>query len=273
METQLANVPAHTVLLQHVQTSLAPLNELTRPGDLKPLIDGIAAIPEALQQLDKKQLAAEHLFARGLQEEAVASSLAYIREHAAVAEYIPNRGMLLQKTLEQVDPQLGLLMEFGVYKAVTINQIARRFETHTVHGFDSFEGLPELWSGHDPKAVFDKGSFKLDTLPAVAKNVKLYKGWFTDTLPDFVHKETSPVAFLHIDSDLYSSAKTIFDHLGDRIVADTIILFDEYFGYRKWQQGEHQAFMEFLSAAHLDFIPLYYRETQYAVRMTAKKKR
>ena len=34
--------------------------------------------------------------------------------------------------------------EFGVYKGETINFIASKIP-HTVHGFDSFEGLPEVW--------------------------------------------------------------------------------------------------------------------------------
>ena len=37
----------------------------------------------------------------------------------------------------------GLYLEFGVHSGGTNNRIARRRPNHTVHGLDSFEGLPE----------------------------------------------------------------------------------------------------------------------------------
>src|SRR5262245_26000335 len=39
----------------------------------------------------------------------------------------------------------GLYLEFGVWRGRTINLIAKRVFYETVHGFDSFEGLPEEW--------------------------------------------------------------------------------------------------------------------------------
>ena len=48
-----------------------------------------------------------------------------------------------------------------------------------IYGFDSFEGLPDAWIPGFPKGYFDmKGS-----LPPVAPNVQLIKGWFDETLP------------------------------------------------------------------------------------------
>jgi hypothetical protein len=51
---------------------------------------------------------------------------------------------------------------------------------------------------------------------------------------------------LHIDSDLYSSAKTIFKNLGHLIKSGTIIVFDEYFNYPGWERNEYKAFSEFI---------------------------
>ena len=42
----------------------------------------------------------------------------------------------------------GLYFEFGVRSGRSINHIARRRPEVTVHGFDSFEGLPEPWTGY-----------------------------------------------------------------------------------------------------------------------------
>ena len=39
----------------------------------------------------------------------------------------------------------GLIIEFGVYKADTLNFNSKLFEQRQVYGFDSFQGLPEFW--------------------------------------------------------------------------------------------------------------------------------
>jgi hypothetical protein len=112
-----------------------------------------------------------------------------------------------------------------------------------VHGFDSFEGIPEAWNDEP------RGSYSAEgMLPEVPSNVVLHKGWFDDVLPPFVSKHTEPVKLLHIDCDLYSSTKTIFSHLHKQIVPGTVIVFDEFIGYKSWQQDEFKAFTEASSA-------------------------
>ena len=73
----------------------------------------------------------------------------------------------------------------GVYKGDSARAIAGIFPDHTIHGFDSFEGLPEDWS-HVLKGAF--GDIK-GILPDMPKNVILYKGWFENTLPDWYRKK------------------------------------------------------------------------------------
>lgn len=139
----------------------------------------------------------------------------------------------------------GMFLEFGVWSGKTINIIAEHTAA-TIHGFDSFQGLPEDWSAEGgEKGTFDtKGE-----LPSVRQNVRLHVGWFNDTLPNFVRTFSDPISFLHIDCDLYSSTKTIFEHLADRIRTSTIIVFDEYFNYPGWQEHEFKAFREFTALA------------------------
>ena len=55
-----------------------------------------------------------------------------------------------------------------------------------------------------------------------------------------------PIAFLHIDCDIYSSTKEVFEILGDRIVSGTIIVFDEFYNYPGSENHEFKAFHEFL---------------------------
>ena len=137
----------------------------------------------------------------------------------------------------------GLWLEFGVHQGESIRVIADQ-TTNTVYGFDSFEGLPEDWTFFQKK-----GRFSLDGKPPenMPDNVEFVKGWFNESLPDFLGKHEDPVAFLHIDSDLYSSAKTVLDLLQDRIVPGTVVLFDELLNYPGWKSGEAKAWLEFLS--------------------------
>ena len=143
----------------------------------------------------------------------------------------------------------GVYLEFGVYQGYTINFISSILRDKVIYGFDSFEGLPETW-----REGFVKKAFNVNgNLPQVNENVRLVKGWFNETLPAFVKEHPEPCAFIHVDCDLYSSTKTIFDNLKNQIVSGTIIAFDEYFNYPGWQEGEYKAFMEFILENHLEF--------------------
>jgi hypothetical protein len=159
----------------------------------------------------------------------------------------------------------GLFLEFGVRSGSTINHIARRHPRATVHGFDSFEGLPEPWSGY----TLDAGAFSGEGLPTVAGNVELHVGWFDDTLPVFLESHAGDVAFVHIDSDIYSSAKTILDNLAPRVRPGTIIVFNEYFNYPNWKQHEFRAFQEFCAAHRVEYRYLCWAMYEVAVEIVA----
>jgi tetratricopeptide (TPR) repeat protein len=132
----------------------------------------------------------------------------------------------------------GLNLEFGVYNGKSIRRIAL-LVNQEIHGFDSFEGLPEKWND-EPKGSYSAEGY----LPEVPKNVVLHKGWFNETLPVFIKDFNAPIRFLHIDCDLYSSTKTILDLLADKIIAGTVIVFDEFIGYKSWDKDEFKAFNE-----------------------------
>jgi hypothetical protein len=155
---------------------------------------------------------------------------------------------LMSAAASQADPN-GLFLEFGVATGRTIRHLAS-LSTSPVYGFDSFEGLPEDW-----QTIYKKGTFS-GSLPEVQANVSLIKGWFRDTLPEFLaqHKET--VSFLHVDCDLYSSTKCIFDLLGDRLSKGTVIQFDEYWNYPGWKQHEFRAFEELKRARTISCKPI-----------------
>ena len=132
----------------------------------------------------------------------------------------------------------GLVMEFGVRNGNSIRKIAA-LANQQVHGFDSFEGLPEAWH-HEPKGSYTTQG----KIPEVPKNVRLHIGWFDKTLPDFLLQHPEPLRFMNIDCDIYSSTKTVLDAVAQRIIPGSVILFDEYVGNEHWREDEYKAFQE-----------------------------
>jgi hypothetical protein len=156
----------------------------------------------------------------------------------------------------------GLIMEFGVFDGASLTKIAASTE-QDVHGFDSFEGLPEDWT-HFQK----KGRFSLSGVPpqlSATNNVTLHKGWFEDTLPGFLAQHPGPARFVHLDCDLYSSTTTVLGLLADRIVPGTVLVFDEYLNYPGWREHEHKAFAEFVARTGARYKYLGFASSQFAV--------
>jgi len=145
------------------------------------------------------------------------------------------------RTQRSPDLATGLVAEFGVATGRTINHFARLLPHRVIHGFDSFEGLPEDWTSRMRKGFFARGN-----LPQVRANCQLWVGWFNETLPKFKEQVqlTRPIVLLHVDCDLYSSTKTVLDQLKDNIVSGTVIIFDEYMNYPGWQLDEFRAWQE-----------------------------
>jgi hypothetical protein len=121
--------------------------------------------------------------------------------------------------------------------------------------------LPEKWSG----TSLPEFSLTLDgNMPKVKNNVKLIKGWFDELLPNFVESNSDSVSFLHIDSDLYSSAKTILTLLKNRIKVGTVIIFNEYFNYPNWRNHEYKAFQEFVKENNVKYDYICFSKTKMA---------
>jgi len=169
----------------------------------------------------------------------------------------------------QIDQELlqhGAVLEFGVATGRTLNHFARIFSDKTVYGFDGFNGLPEDWTSRMPKGFFARRS-----LPKVRNNCELVVGYFDKTLAPFKKKVlgSTPLALLHIDSDLYSSAVTVLQELEENIVPGTVIVFDEYINYPGWQLDEFKAWKEY-TAAHgikYEYIGYVSRHQKVAVRV------
>lgn len=196
-----------------------------------------------------------------LQVEAKRETIDYIRKTMIDAPYFEKHKKLVEFVVDEA-VQPGLFLEFGVGRGKSIRWIGDRTE-RIVHGFDSFEGIPEYWNGNPV------GAFSQKSRPNVPGNVLFQVGLFDAMLPGFLETYDERVAFLHVDCDLYSSTVTIFDALGPRLQVGAIVLFDEYYNFPRWQEHEFKAFQEFIAAsgAKYEYIAWSVTGQQVAVRV------
>lgn len=153
----------------------------------------------------------------------------------------------------------GHWMEFGVRDGDTMAWLLEERPGQNIHGFDSWEGLPEVWKtgGKD----YPAGSMAVP-MPAFPENVKLHKGWFDKTLEPWMAENEGNVAYLHIDSDLYSSAIYVLNTLNERIVPGTLIVFDELANFRlsgklnNWPIHEWRAMFDWMEKNNREVEPV-----------------
>ena len=161
----------------------------------------------------------------------------------------------------------GDYAQFGVFRGKSARHIASSMTgDRKLHLFDSFEGLPEDWT-KKKKA----GMFKLlpEEIPVFdSERVVLHKGWFKDTVPPWAQKMTAPLAFAHLDADLYSSTIDVLFNANHLMAPGTILLFDEYV-MGKHNEDEHRALMDWATKFNRKFEYLWRTgSNQVCVRVT-----
>ncbi len=218
------------------------------PGLMRKLKERVRNLvyQEAKRAMEQVLLEESFNIERQIQRLAMERTAQYVFQHVDLYRVSPDRLALLNRCLAVI-PAEGLVLEFGVFKGYTIRHIAGRIPKRQVFGFDSFEGLHEPWMYHD------KGAFQVERLPAVPPNVTLVKGYFHETSESFLAANRGNIAFMHIDSDLYSSCKYIFETYDRRITKGTVIVFDDFYNFPRWEEGEFKAFREWCAASGATF--------------------
>ena len=199
-------------------------------------------------------------------------SAEFINENMSKATLEENIELFWKHAFDEISPD-GLLLEFGVFKGTSINffsnQLFQKGDNRSIHGFDSFEGLSEDWTGTNmTQATFDqKGK-----LPKVNKNVNLIKGWVEDTFPPFMKENITKektIAFMHLDMDTYSPTKLVFENTVDYLKKGTVIIFDELLGYPGWKDNEFKALMEVI-APQWEYEFISFCEPKFKNRLKSK---
>jgi len=142
-----------------------------------------------------------------------------------------------------------LYLEFGVAAGETIRwwSSALKNPGSKLHGFDSFEGLPEA-SGPWTKGEFStRGKApKIDD-----PRISFYIGRFDQTLPAYQPPPHDQLV-INLDADLYSSTIFVLRTLRPHLKSGSYVYFDEM----NHVDHEPRAFDEFVAESGLKFCPI-----------------
>ena len=138
----------------------------------------------------------------------------------------------------------GSVVECGVWRGGMIAGMSEILgKDRNYYLFDSFEGLPKAqeidgkaakaWQSdttgsfyHDnckAEMFFAEQAMKLSKTP----DYQLIKGWFHETLPQFISKK--PIAVLRLDGDWYDSTLECLKHLFPLVAENGLVIIDDYF--------------------------------------------
>jgi hypothetical protein len=170
----------------------------------------------------------------------------------------------------------GDIAEFGTQTGRTAKVISTAMRLYradkSLHLFDSFEGMPEahhpadLDNEHVKQGVWGKGQLRGASpeqlrawcgrrLPA--DSIKIYKGWFSDTLPKIPTGQR--FSMIHIDSDLYSSAHEVLEFMfkTHSLTEGALVYFDDWNCNRASNNhGERKAWLEITKRYNVSFDDL-----------------
>ncbi len=158
---------------------------------------------------------------------------------ASLPEFTSDRVVSFADVMVGMPP--GLVLEFGVERGHSLIEIATA-TNRPVFGFDWFFGLPEKWGAYEAGSYTCDGQLP-NMLPA---NVHLVIGRVEDTLGPFLHLFRQPLAFAHMDLDLYRPTLLCLVMLHARFQPGTILVFDELVGPDRNVEHESRALAEFL---------------------------
>ncbi|CAE7948269.1 26S proteasome non-ATPase regulatory subunit 13 [Symbiodinium microadriaticum] len=166
------------------------------------------------------------------------------------------------------DSPHGLWLEFGVGSGKTTAAIAFQMKAMvgkeaTLHGFDSFEGLPSDWDHtHLAAGTFSRGG-KIPEHLLEMPNVKIHVGLFSDTLGDLDQFGDMPVAFAHIDVDIFPSAVEVLSRIACQLWPGSVLVYDELVNYVGFElSGEYRAW-EYVASAYgigWQYVGMYWQQ-------------
>ncbi|OHA95829.1 MAG: hypothetical protein A3C62_02605 [Candidatus Zambryskibacteria bacterium RIFCSPHIGHO2_02_FULL_39_16] len=164
----------------------------------------------------------------------------------------------------------GVIVECGVAEGhgLAVLKILSLAEgkAREIYGFDTFCGLPtpsvfdkrgaKGWFGYTKSSVIQ---FFKDTGVSL-DNVFLIEGDIQDTLKAF----NQPIAFLHIDVDLYKGYKVALEILWDKVVKGGVVVLDDY-NDKSWI-GAKKAVDEFIEKRGIVIHKVEFANKSYLIK-------
>jgi hypothetical protein len=168
---------------------------------------------------------------------------------------------------------VGDIAEFGTHgrtASVICKKLAAFRSKRPVHLFDSFQGFPRVTtsadvdSPHVRSGAWPEGGSKGPLSPGQLRElleqylppgqIRIYAGWFKDTLPDIPEK--TAFAMVHIDCDLYEPTYEVLAFLFQhKIISEgCIIFFDDWNCNRALPYyGERKAWNDIVARFNINF--------------------
>lgn len=188
-------------------------------------------------------------------------SLMYTRLYGKYKDYTMASGKFFWRNLLIVNEKRyvsGCVIECGVWRGGMSAGIADVLgPSRDYFLFDSFEGLPPVTAsdGEVAKAwqqdinsptYYDNCAAPIEFAERAMKrssatNYTLVKGWFENTVRNFV--PPSPIAILRLDGDWYESTLVVLEALYKYMAPNGIIIVDDYYAW----DGCSRAVHDFLS--------------------------
>lgn len=140
--------------------------------------------------------------------------------------FFSSRERLFEAVAHNIEDRAVLYLEFGVWQGASMQKWSTllKHPESSLHGFDSFVGLPEDWISGFSKGHFTTGGLmpKFDD-----PRVRFIKGWFHESLPNY-SLPPHDVLVVSIDSDLYLPARYVLDFLAPHFRRGDLLYFDEF---------------------------------------------
>lgn len=162
---------------------------------------------------------------------------------------VKNRREVWDSVAGAVSNQQVLYLEFGVAGGDSMRYWSKALKhpDSLLHGFDSFEGLPES-GGHWRKGQFSTGG----AMPELGDaRVTFFKGWFDQVMPEY-SMPRHDLLIVNMDADLYSSTIFVLRSLRPHIQKGTLVYFDDM----NHPDHEVRALEEFAGETNIKLRPI-----------------
>jgi hypothetical protein len=167
--------------------------------------------------------------------------------HFDIPHRVRSRIQLFKHAAANLADRRVLYLEFGVYEGGSMRVWSQllRHPGASLHGFDTFTGLPERWND-----LTVAGAFSMQGQPPSIGDprVRFFKGLFEETLASYMPPPAETL-FVNVDCDLYSSTNTVLRWLESHLRVGSYLYFDEFSN----RAHELRAFSEFLDRTRFKF--------------------